>query len=179
MSSKDGGVEVGAPDVFLMRSVGWGKGAEFTIPPGEYYVGDPCYVLGEPLYEALHEIIFPPGGPGTGETIHVGVATPGFPKEARAHVVDIRTRHGDGRYPVYTKRPGLNPPARGVAVDSGGVAVVDKRLCDRSKYDDDVIRKMALFVTLTGPATVLVDDHNLTIAGYLEVRTNEADDEVE
>lgn len=161
------------PDVFLLRSVHQAATAEFTVPAGEYYVGDPCYVLPRPLYDALHDLIFPTTNDV--ETIHVAVALPGFPNVTRAHIVDIRTCYGDGRYRVDAYRPEVMRPGRGVAVDSGGIAVVDKRLCTRGGYDDAVLRELAAWVTLAEPAVVLVEAHNLTVRGYLTVTTNNTD----
>lgn len=87
-------------------------------------------------------------------------------------LVDWRTAHGDGRYEV--KRPS----GRGsVAVDSGGLAVIDKRLMSRHKYTDERINELAVFVTLTQDTTIQTFNGNAFMHGQFTLLTDPPDPE--
>ncbi len=143
------------------------------LPPGEYYVGDPCYVLGLALYRGLHDAIFPEGDP-YGRTLEVAVPLPDGPP---AVMLDFRTAHGDGRYPVRwayeAKRPrATRRTVAGLGVDSGGLAVVDRRLCDPEKLAKWGEDPPGVFITLDRPTRAVVRCHQLVIDGVLSLDTD-------
>ncbi len=154
--------------VKLLQAVDSGNELAAVIPPGNYYVGDPCYVLGKELYQELGELIFPPGD-GNGRDIEVEVE---LEDGTKVRIVDWRTAHGDGRYPV------MSPAGQGsVAVDSGGLAVVDLRLCDANKYTEERLAELAHGVILTEPARLRTEGGDARLDGFFTLCTEDAKDE--
>ena len=112
----------------LIASRPSGKLFELTLPPGTYYVGDPCYALASDLYGWLSDQIFPPGDKGGYDVLDVHVSVP-LPDGGAAELFDMRTKHGDGRYPFHGPAVTAHTVGRpGLGVDSGGMAVIDARL---------------------------------------------------
>lgn len=149
--------------VFLIQAVDSGEKLRATIPPGEYYVGDPCYVLGKELYDALHEQIFP-GWSHESRDIEIDVQ---LDTGGKARMVDVRTAHGDGSYDIRTEKKTYR-----AAVDSGGLAVIDRRLCDANKYTEERIKEIATFVTVTAEAVLRTEGGNLRLEGYFTLLTD-------
>lgn len=100
------------------------------LPPGRYYLGDPCYVFNRQVYADLHDVVFAGGG-----AWDVHLAVPGS-DGLHLQMADLRTAHGDGRYPVDADTgPHPAQPRMGLSVDSGGLAVVAAGLCVKSVND--------------------------------------------
>lgn len=64
---------------------GTSKHAHFTLPPGKYFIGDPCYVFDNPSWDLLQEL----DGFLDGEIVTLQ------DRQLWAH----STAHGDGTYP--------------------------------------------------------------------------------
>lgn len=109
------------------------------LPEGTYFVSDPCYVMRDELYrEMIHD-------EGFEAEISAGRKKHGFMFEKDgAKVFSFETFYGDGSYGGRDKDDNIHE----FGVDSGMIAVVDKRLCDKS----------ADFPEINGPLIVSVDD---------------------
>lgn len=118
----------------------------FVLPAGDYYVGDPCYVLRKASYDRLMDLRW--GDDGTGEaSILLECSIPHAPTPAR--MASWFTRHGDGRYDMEPAEAlEATSPGRGLAVDSGTLCVMDARLVEK-KID----RTASGTIKLTQPAT--------------------------
>lgn len=139
-----------------------GQPLDAALPAGTYYVGDPCYVLDAATLTALSDLVFPPtadGGYGVRDVHVVSALAAG----GVAHAVVFRTAHGDGGY--FLRRPDGTTARCGV--DSGGLAVIDTRLC----RDGNGVTFGAL-VELAGPTAVRVEGHNLAIGAGTRLLTN-------
>jgi hypothetical protein len=163
--------------VNLIASSPSGEWTGALIPPGEYFLGDPCYVLGDSLYGELHELIFPPGS-DTGLDVTVEVTLVGGEK---ATIFDFRTKHGDGRYPYRVYAPEYREQGsvrgEGLAVDSGGLALVDRRLVQKIGFDDSRLATLGTFVTFKELTRIDVRGGNLCAPGLLEVWTDPPQDD--
>jgi len=155
--------------VTLLQAVDSGNELAAVLPPGEYYVGDPCYVLADELYKELGDLIFPPDDNGNGRDIYVEVE---LEDGTKGRIFDWRTAHGDGRYDVLSEK-GFDT----VCVDSGGLAVIDKRLMHRNKYDDEQVLRIAHFETLTGPTLLKTEGGDARMVGYFTLCTEDHKDE--
>lgn len=106
-----------------------GQRFALNLPPGEYYVGDPCYVLPGQLFSWLSDQIFPakPGGGYDVFDVHVSVP---LPDGGKAELFDMRTKYGDGSYPLVPRKTDSPISLVKLPVDSGGMAVIDARLVE-------------------------------------------------
>ena len=149
-----------------------GDRMEVVIPPGEYFLGDPCYVLANPLYDAIGDMIFPPGN-NSGRDVMVEVT---LADGAKAAVFDFRTKYGDGRYPYKVYWPEFREQGsvrgEGLAVDSGGLALVDRRLVERGDFDEERLAKLGTFVRFEGRKLAVTEGGNLCVPGLVEAWTD-------
>lgn len=89
---------------------------EIEFPPGVYYVGDPCYVLSDDIYDTWW-------GEKTGYASGV-IETP------KGTFLVANTEYGDG---TYRDEDGTRYP-----VDSGTLALVPWDMCDTMETHQDV-----------------------------------------
>jgi hypothetical protein len=90
---------------------------ETTLPPGTYYIGDPCYALSDGAYLRL-----------VGET---GVDGHNMVVKTGQGVMLVwKTPAGDGFYPCFVDLPNNFENSTLLAVDSGQLAIIDIRLTD-------------------------------------------------
>jgi hypothetical protein len=152
--------------VTLIQAVDSGNDLSVNIPPGEYYVGDPCYVLSDDLYRELGALIFPPDDSlGGGRDIHVVVE---LKNGTKGVIVDWRTAHGDGRYDVVAAK-GFDT----VCVDSGGLAMIDRRLMAAKKYDEETLLRIAHFETVKEPTALRVEGGDARLEGFFTLCTED------
>lgn len=154
--------------VVILQAVDSGNELSAMFPPGEYYLGDPCYVLSEDLYKEIGELIFP-------EWQHDGrdvLLQVELEDGSKVMIADWRTAYGDGRYDIMHK-DGLAI----ACVDSGGLALLDKRLCDAKKYTEERLLEIAHFVTLTEPATLRTEGGDARLDGHFTLCTEDHKDE--
>jgi hypothetical protein len=106
----------------VLAKAPYDKGFVVTIPAGTYYVGDPCYALDDELYTEKSDVLF--------EDFNQGVCYDAlFESTAgKGVVLNWGTRIGDGRYQFDAEYPQFKSPPKGLAVDSGSLAFIDKRL---------------------------------------------------
>ncbi len=121
---------------------------EVHVAAGTYYVGDPCYVLPDNIYESLTDLIFPPEDQSNDQSVFVELDTPTGP----AVILDWRTIHGDGRFPVYGND--ITSPERGLGVDSGGLSIIDTRLITKA------IGNSGVKLTITNPIPIIIDENS-------------------
>lgn len=107
-----------------------------TMPPGEYFLGDPCYVLRQSTYKAMKD-----SGQGPNR----------FEIDGH-HILSLRTGCGDGSYPgtdgfdysVDSGRIGLVPTALadpGQGLDFGTVVTFEGHFTCKADY----VRKVLSF----------------------------------
>jgi hypothetical protein len=121
----------------------------FKLPPGSYYVGDPCYVL-EKRYDELMDLKWgsrlPPfpkfdlNKPPTTEELKAAIdewqkmddgdGTYHIDYDGKQMLV-LPTIHGDGVYDFTVDGKEHYAPVRGLCVDSGQLAFIDVRLMEK------------------------------------------------
>lgn len=100
----------------------------YSLQPGYYWIGDPCYVLSEENYDELLKSV-----KDDGLTLKKGEHTS----------IALYTDHGDGEYDVlsslYNNRVTFLSERVKLAVDSGLIAITSIELVeDISDYDEPV-----------------------------------------
>lgn len=129
---------------------------QVTLPPGEYYVGDPCYVLSDPHYDVLMEM----KDKFEGGLNHRASALAARGPDGLLVVWD--TLCGDGRF-GFASSYSVNEPTMGLAVDSGQLSIIDKRLVCLEKLKEYDGEKAHLFddiggeMKLTEPLTITIN----------------------
>ena len=144
----------------------------FSLPPGKYYVGDPCYVLDRELYKTLGSFRFQSVQSSDYGLMVFDVDVEGNP----ARIATFPTMHGDGTYEYH----GTNEDDWShMPVDSGSLAFVDLRLCTRSDGNN---RDNGGELTLFQETELRIDDHHNVYLGHdvlVEVELEDEEDEYE
>jgi len=153
--------------VKVLQAVDSGNELLSVVPAGDYYVGDPCYVLSDELYKEIGALIFP-DHQHDGRDVELEVE---LEDGTKVRLVDWRTAYGDGRYDVLSEK-GLDS----VCVDSGGLAVIDTRLLSKHKYDDEGIKRVGHFETLAGPTLLKTQGGDARMVGYFTLCTEDSKD---
>lgn len=138
-----------------------------TIPPGEYFVGDPCYIWGrdgegQGLYDKL--LAIKSERDNWNETLLLDV-------DSKFALV-YNTAHGDGSYPLVSRFVTQPTDDGDLGVDSGQLAIIDKSLVDAS-YNLDL---MAV-IKLDGPQAISLVDGNLDGNGISIVTGREEEED--
>ncbi len=123
-----------------------------TLPPGEYWVGDPCYVIDDSQWAAFRKSI----DRQSGHSQHPGHQSAVF-----------TTRYGDGNYPDDRRRH--------YSVDSGQIGAVPRELAakctkgaDRKHYTD-----LGNFITSKQPLDCSADEEGHLRFGEITIYTGD------
>jgi len=94
------------------------------LAAGEYYIGDPCYILDEDQYDTLlcETEFFMQGSVDRGGVM--------FDKASRKYFSVFSTKYGDG---VYRGNNGFS-----YGVDAGCIACIPVEMVSEPRYDTDV-----------------------------------------
>ncbi len=141
----------------------------FTIEPGIYVLGDPCYGLNSDDYDVLIS------------EYKDGVAGLVFSKEVEGNnlqCVSLFTAYGDGEYNPYiglttsvTKRLSDN---KTLLVDSGMIALTHIDLV-RNQYEED--ESIGVLIEVMKPITITNTNGVMHFGNYITIDTNYNDEE--
>ena len=151
----------------ILQRVAVGQRFEVSLPAGTYFVGDPCYVLDEGTYDDLCALRWE-ASPAAGTDIEYNVL---LDVHGRGLMLCWSTRVGDGLFGFASRLAGTKSPALGLAVDSGQLAFVDKRIVDRLEDLPKELTEVCGEIALLKPTDLTVDEHGNVAAedGLLEV----------
>lgn len=157
IESEAGGLNASATVANLPRGYISEKGAE--VPPGAYWLGDPCYAAGQLDAEWERWVdIASAASRGFIDPVH-GASINGWP------VVVANTLYGDGLF--------IGSNGFSYAVDSGCIGVTPKNLIDELKLDLSKLDTLGTWVS-TPQATLLSVDNEGTITfGDISIPTGE------
>lgn len=116
------------------------------LPPGEYYVTDPCFVLSDVVYD---------------EALTACYYTTYYEKDGRGMVV-LPTGHGDG---VFNDHQG-----REYGVEAGCIGVIPKGMGDPEILDETVVYGWSHLVTFEKPFECFSDEGMLHF-GHIVIDT--------
>ena len=141
----------------------------FTVEPGVYVLGDPCYGLNTDYYDSL---IMDYKDGVTGLTFSQEV------EGTKLQCVSLFTAHGDGEYNPYiglttsvTKRLSEN---KTLLVDSGMIALTHIDLV-RKKYEED--ESIGVLIEVLKPIEAVNKNGVMHFGNYITIDTNFDDDE--
>lgn len=123
-----------------------GKSMLCVLPPSEYIVCDPCYVL-ESTYDKLMEM----------KWCGVSHADGSYHLEFdNGHMFLFSTQIGDGRFQILIDSVIKHKrDLFGLGVDSGQLAIIDKRLIEIVRDDQDELTAEMTFIE---PTSVYIDE---------------------
>src|SRR4051812_10772279 len=102
-----------------------GEPFTFTLPPGDYYIGDVCYVLSGPTYDAVGELIWDTADETGRNLLLRHLASGGL-------LVSWSTIVGDGVFALAADPTILDGHKdASLCVDTGLLAFIDLRIADR------------------------------------------------
>jgi hypothetical protein len=136
-----------------------------AVPPGEYFLGDPCYALGHRWDDvlALHW--------AEDTTCNDGSCKPFYRLDGH-DVVEFHTMHGDGGY--------YDQYGHEYYVDSGTLGLVPVELIDFEKSTREYLDRCGQIVTFTEPAGCFTagrgGDGKLRFGEYIINTDDEPDD---
>jgi len=125
------------------------------IPEGEYYFGDPCYVVPRDKWSELISLIYSDG-----------VADFNDKENMRAVEVDddkfymFGTLYGDGEYPLYS----TDSETVFLPVDSGTLSIIPMNLIKKWQAEEKA-KNMGTFVKLPNTSTLHLSEGVLDIDG--------------
>jgi len=131
---------------------------KFTFPPGEYYIGDPCYVIGDDENDEWSEFLdaFPPHpNPSIGWITGIAI------KWKDQFVWMDSTMWGDGEYKDQSRNV--------YSVDAGLIGIVPFDLCS-NKYDN--IEELGRIVKFKDHFQVWRDDDGTFHFGHIRIPTD-------
>lgn len=131
------------------KPLGW----EVTVPPGRYFLGDPCYAIADDDWMTLLEST-------TATTAYFEDQPAG---ELRGHqVLAFSTKWGDGEY--------HDQDGGAYSVDAGLIGLVPEALAVQAgKYD---LATLGRWVEFTAPETCTDDKTGLLVFGPVKIDTD-------
>lgn len=129
-----------------------------TLPPGRYFIGDPCYVIVDEDWPSFCDVSFDANGPGKGDGV----------LEFDGHLMLAGgTAFGDGEF--------MDQQCNVYGVDAGMLGIIPEALWDPKIVVDELYR-LGNVVTITEPFTAEVSDGVFSLGGYV-IDTNGTSDE--
>ena len=123
-----------------------------TMPAGQYYIGDLCYVM-HPEWDECCELFFPPGAPGRGVEGEFAL------KDGR-RFASFSTAYGDG---TYRSNIGTSH-----SVDAGLIGCIRVEDIRDSQYNN--IEELGAIVEFDQPFEVS-EDQGLIVFGHVQIET--------
>ena len=150
-------------DQMTARPTGW----TVTVPPGTYWVGDPCYAVPDDQWQPLLDscCYF---GLDPAEVDHdAGHPSPIGTLPDGHQILAFGTAHGDGTYPDQI--------GRGYSVDSGMIGLTPETVITRPHTE---LQRLGWWLTLTAPNTCETDGNGHLRFGSIRIDTNDDADYV-
>jgi hypothetical protein len=122
------------------------KSTEVTVPAGEYFLGDPCYVADDDAWDALLT------------SSDFFQASPVGTLPSGDQVLGFGTKWGDGGY--------LDQHGNDYSVDAGLIGLTPITSVS-AKYDRETLERLGRFVIFTEPTRCVKDDGLLIFGDYV------------